>query len=661
MTALQGPLGLVRATQAAAVAGLGAYAAQAAVALCGVAANGFFETWVYTGLLLVAAGLCLTRATMVAEERAAWLILGAGIVAWAGGEVYWNVALSDVAEPAIPNGSDVLWFAFFPCCYIAMVLLVRARVREFRSSLWLDGVVGSLAIAAVGTALLFGALSAGGGALVNLDLAYLLADVLLLGCVISVFALTGWRPGVTWLLLGTGLALAAVVDGFFLYMNATGHNVDTTLVATLWPASALMIGAAAWQGAPAARPVRIEGFRIVALPALFAAAALGVLVYHAVDPVNTPALFFAVATLVGVIVRMALTYRENLTLLEGTRREALTDALTGLSNRRRLLLDLDEKVARANTHRPCALMMFDLDGFKAYNDRFGHPVGDALLARLGRNLGAAVAGAGRAYRLGGDEFCVVATGPRTELATIAQKAHAALHDTGRGFDISSSFGVVLVPDEAPDTEHALNLADERLYAHKGESRRTTVTRETSDALVAVLKECQPALDGHLSEVARLARDVGARMGMRPAELDDVTRAAQLHDIGKVAVPDDILDKHGPLDEAEWDFVRQHTLVGDRILSAAPAMSYVAEVVRASHERFDGAGYPDGLAGAAIPLGARIVAVCDAYHAMTGGRPYRAAIEPEQAADELRRCSGAQFDPEVVEVFSEMLSPVTAGR
>ena len=125
MTALQGPLGLVRATQAAAVAGLGAYAAQAAVALCGVAANGFFETWVYTGLLLVAAGLCLTRAAMVAKERAAWLILGAGIVAWAGGEVYWNVALSDVAEPAIPNGSDVLWFAFFPCCYIAMVAFVE--------------------------------------------------------------------------------------------------------------------------------------------------------------------------------------------------------------------------------------------------------------------------------------------------------------------------------------------------------------------------------------------------------------------------------------------------------------------------------------------------------------------------------------------------------
>ena len=169
MTALaQGrPIGLVRATQVAAVAGLGAYAAQAAVAVCGAAADGFFETWVYTGLLLVAAALCLSRGATVAKERAAWLILGAGILAWAGGEMYWNVALSDVAEPAIPNGADLLWFAFFPCCYVAMVLLVRARVREFRPSLWLDGIVGSLAIAAVGTALVFGALSAGGGALVD--------------------------------------------------------------------------------------------------------------------------------------------------------------------------------------------------------------------------------------------------------------------------------------------------------------------------------------------------------------------------------------------------------------------------------------------------------------------------------------------------------------
>ena len=660
MTALgQRPINLVRGTQVAAVAGLGTYAAQATVAICGAAADGFFETWVYTGLLLVGAALCIARGVTVAKERAAWLIMGAGILAWAGGEVYWNLALSDLTEPAIPNGSDLLWFAFFPCCYVAMVLLVRSRVREFRASLWLDGVVGSLAIAAVGTAFVFGALSAGGGALATVDLAYLLADILLIGCVISVFALTGWRPGATWTLLGAGLAIAAVVDGFFLYMDATGGEVNTTLVATLWPASSLMIGAAAWQGAPAARPLRIEGFRVVALPALFAAAALGVLAYHAIDPVNAAALSFAVATLCAAILRMALTYRENLALLEGTRREAMTDALTGLSNRRCLLSDLDEAVGRASTERPCALIMFDLDGFKAYNDRFGHPVGDALLARLGHNLGSAVGGAGRAYRLGGDEFCVVAHGERAELEALAAKAHSALHDTGRGFDISSSFGLVLVPNEAPDTEHALNLADERLYEHKGESRRRTVTRETSDALVAVLKECQPALDGHLNEVARLSRDVGNRMGMRSAEVDDITRAAQLHDIGKVAVPDDILGKHGPLDEAEWDFVRQHTLVGDRILSAAPAMSVVAEVVRASHERFDGAGYPDGLAGASIPIGARIVAVCDAYHAMTGGRPYQAAIGPDDALRELRRCAGAQFDPDVVEAFCELMSPVAS--
>ena len=661
MTAgVHSPVGLVRATQLAAVAALGAYAAQAAVAVCGAAADGFFETWVYTGLLLVAAALCLSRGVLVESERAPWLILGAGIVAWAGGEVYWNLAYAnDLAEPPIPNVSDVLWLAFFPCCYVAMVLLVRARVREFRASLWLDGVVGALAIAAVGTALVYGALSAGGGAVVTLDLVYLLADLVLLGCVVSVFAITGWRPGSTWTLLGAGLATAAVVDGFFMYMDATGASVDSTLVATLWPASALMIGAAAWRSAPSARPLRIEGHRVVALPALFALSALGVLAYQAIAPVNAPAMALAMATLGAVIVRMALTYRENLHLLEGTRREALTDALTGLSNRRRLLMDLDELTARADAESPYALIMFDLDGFKAYNDRFGHPVGDALLARLGRNLADTVEGRGRGYRLGGDEFCVVASGEREELVELARASHHALRDTGRGFDITSSFGMVLVPDEAPDTEHALNLADERLYEHKGESRRATVTKETGDALMAVLRETQPGLDGHLNEVATLARNVAAHMGLRPTELDEVTRAAQLHDIGKVAVPSDILDKGGPLDEDEWEFVRQHTLVGDRILSAAPAMVNVAEVVRASHERFDGAGYPDGLAGRSIPLGARIVAVCDAYHAMTGGRPYRPAIEPAAALDELRRCSGEQFDPDVVAAFCELLAPATA--
>jgi HD-GYP domain-containing protein (c-di-GMP phosphodiesterase class II) len=162
-------------------------------------------------------------------------------------------------------------------------------------------------------------------------------------------------------------------------------------------------------------------------------------------------------------------------------------------------------------------------------------------------------------------------------------------------------------------------------------------------------------------VAALAREVGARLGVTGPELDELTRAAELHDVGKVALPASILRKPGPLDESEWSFVRQHTLVGDRILSAAPALSSLAHVVRASHEHFDGTGYPDGISGEDIPLGARVVAVCDAYHAMTSDRPYRSALAHWEAVEELRMCAGRQFDPVVVAAFCELMESAAEGQ
>jgi HD-GYP domain-containing protein (c-di-GMP phosphodiesterase class II) len=151
-------------------------------------------------------------------------------------------------------------------------------------------------------------------------------------------------------------------------------------------------------------------------------------------------------------------------------------------------------------------------------------------------------------------------------------------------------------------------------------------------------------------VAELAVAVGRRLGLYGEDIDEIARAAELHDIGKVGIPDAVLSAPRALDEIEWELMRQHTILGERILNAAPALRPVARIVRASHERWDGAGYPDGLAGEDIPKGARIVAVCDAYEAMTSERPYRRAVSHEQACAELRAMAGRQFDPEVVEAF-----------
>jgi len=454
----------LRIAAALSVAGLGAYAAQAAFAVCGASATNFFEIYVYNALIAAAAGFCLYRAMVEPRERAAWLLVGLGLAAWAASEAWYSLFLSGDASPAMPSVSDALWLLFYPACYATIILLVRARVREFRASLWLDGAVGALAMAAVGAALVLPAVGASGDfSEVAVDLAYLLGDVMLIGLVISAFALTEWRPDRTLLLVGTGLVLSAVVDGFFLWQGATGTAVDSTLVATLWPASALMVGAAAWQR-PVMNPRRAEGWRLLAMPASFGVAAVGVLLAGLVLPIVPTARALAIASLLAVIGRMSMTLRENKALLEGTRREALTDALTGLANRRRLMLDLEHEVSVANEDAPCTLLLFDLDGFKQYNDRFGHPVGDALLARLGNRLGLAVGSAGMAYRLGGDEFCVIAAlDPKRALA-LRDRTREALTDRGRGFEVGSSCGHVMIPAEASDVSSALRLADERLYA-----------------------------------------------------------------------------------------------------------------------------------------------------------------------------------------------------
>ncbi len=217
----------------------------------------------------------------------------------------------------------------------------------------------------------------------------------------------------------------------------------------------------------------------------------------------------------------------------------------------------------------------------------------------------------------------------------------------------------MLPVEALTPSEALALADERMYAEK--AARPGTRRGTCDVLMQVLREREPELHDHSDGVTLLALAVGRRLGLSAEQLDEVARAAELHDIGKIAIPEAVLHKAGPLDDREWELMRQHTVIGDRILQASPAMRPVARLVRASHERWDGGGYPDRLAGEEIPLGARIVAVCDSYSAMTSDRPYQQ--EPathERAIAELRRCAGSQFDPAVVDAFCAVTFTAVVG-
>ena len=253
--------------------------------------------------------------------------------------------------------------------------------------------------------------------------------------------------------------------------------------------------------------------------------------------------------------------------------------------------------------------------------------------------------------MGGDEFCVIADGDNLDRGRITSAALRALRDEGDGFQISSAYGAAMLPDEATELSEALRIADTRLYGNK-DSRRASAGRQTREVLLSVLHERDADLRGHLSAVARLARAVGEALGLPDAELHDLTLTAELHDVGKLAIPDSILSKDGALTEDEWVFVHRHTVIGERILASAPALARISRLVRSTHERLDGRGYPDGLSGEQIPLLARIVSACDAFHAMIEERPYRPALSEENAIAELRRCSGTQFDPEVVEALIE---------
>jgi len=613
-------------------------------------------------VLLISSALILAKALAAGRERLAWLLIGAGVLAWSLGEVHYTAVLWDAEVIAIPSPADIGYLLLPPLALAGIVLLLRARARAVPRTLLVDGVIAALAVAALSAALVFETVLEnveGNAAAVATNLAYPLGDLVLLSLIVGALAGTGWRLDRTWMLLAIGVSTFWLADSLYLVKTAEGTFTSGGPIDTGWWAGLFLIAAAAWQRPPArVRTPAGESLRLIAVPLGFGLVGLGLLVYGCVTSLNPLAIVLAAASLAAVMLRLTLTFKENVAMLRASRDEAMTDALTGLGNRRALAVAIEDLVPQGDEPpRPLVLALFDLDGFKHYNDTFGHPAGDALLIRLGRNLTACLEHRGSAFRMGGDEFCVLIEPGADEPAQLVRSAAAALSESGDGFSIGCSFGSILLPEEASDPAEALRIADQRMYAQK-HAGRMSAGRQSKDVLLRALTERSPDLGGHLSSVAELAERTARRLGLPAEEVERIRHAGELHDAGKVAIPDAILSKPGPLTEDEWGFVRRHPLIGERIVRSAPSLSRVAELVRSTHERFDGDGYPDRLQADAIPLGSRIVAVCDAFDAMTSGRPYAAARTPREALDELRRCAGTQFDPAVVETFRAVIAEST---
>ena len=346
-------------------------------------------------------------------------------------------------------------------------------------------------------------------------------------------------------------------------------------------------------------------------------------------------------------------------------RDAIVPGLLSLAAFR---AQLEVDVERAHRYdRALSMALVDIDRFRYVNLKHGYAAGDAVLAAVGTAIASGVRGSDLACRTGGDEFAILFSETASDAASRAvERIIVELEDIEaagvRGF--SASAGVAeLTAGESPEAlldraRHGLESARSRgggrvSVAPIGDATFTSEDSSGGDvaaALVSALAERDRYTGEHSESVVDLTARVGESLALDADEIGRVQMAALLHDIGKVGVPDAILNKPGPLDDREWEIMRQHPVIGERILRAIPGMGSIARTVRHEHERWDGSGYPDGLAGPEIPIGARIILACDAYHAMTSDRPYREAIGHTRAMSELSSNAGSQFDPSIVEAL-----------
>jgi len=435
----------------------------------------------YDAVVLGAGIACLVRASDHERERRAWLLIGLAILAWGAAEVYWTAFIDGNPAAPYPSPADVGYLAFYPLAYAGLAMLVRARAHEMNWRLWMDGAIAALGAAALGAAFVFDFVAeqtTGTPLQVATTLAYPLGDIAMVAVVVGVVALTGWRPGRTWALLLAGLAALVFADIAFTLQSTEVTLPGGDWIDPIYLIGAVCLGATAWQPAEATEitsPQRGAGHREIVVPALFAGVMIGLFAMQYFSATSGLSTVLWTATMTAVIVRLAMSDRENRSLLEQVR----TDALTGLSNRGRMQVDLDEQCERATEEHPAMLFLFDLNGFKRYNDTFGHPAGDELLARLGYALSEAVGDDGVAYRVGGDEFCLLLTCGEERFDDVAREAAKALTASEKGIDVASSWGGVSIPREANSPSTALQLADVRMYAQK-ESRR--VAHEGHDEL-----------------------------------------------------------------------------------------------------------------------------------------------------------------------------------
>ena len=466
---------------------------------------------------------------------------------------------------------------------------------------------------------------------------------------------------------GAAALLVSLIDG-----SGTAAIVSEVAISATTQYALNLVLVSAAVAVTARRPFAelvVSSARATSVPfALMGSAALMLVVLWQRSPVLS-------AALVGPLLAISLYQRSAYQALRAMRL-ALTDPLSGLGNHRSFQERLKHELLRAEADdEPFTLCMIDVDDFKRINDLYGHPVGDRVLASVGRRLRQN----GEAFRLGGDEFALLLPGVTADEAlstassVLARIGSLELADVG---SVTASAGVAGFPHQAFDRDELIRLADSALYWAKehgknrvhvyrpdvvelAELRRLAhgpdrAARFRAAASLAKAVDARDTYTGsHSTRVAELSAWIAHRLGLDREHIELTRLAGSLHDLGKLAIPEEILRKPGPLTDPERLVLQRHPEIGHRMLESL-GVDPVAEWVLHHHERWDGTGYPERLCGEEIPLGARIIFVADAYDAMTSDRAYRGRLTPREAIEELERCSGTQFDPEIVAAFAREL-------
>ena len=671
---------------------------------------------VYGGAAIMA-WLASRRCAGVARLRSAWRLIAIGEVFYLLGLMAQTCYEAFAGSKPFPSLADPGYLLFAPFVFAGLLHFPFApEARGERIRRVTDCVIIAIAGGAVIWAVLLGPAAVSGGTTLQtvVSVAAPAGDLILIGgLATAILRQTLPVSAVAMRLLTVGLLVIVAADLVYGWLSLHseyrgGHPVDSLYIAAL---AMFLLGAAAQPAPgvagglrPTRHPARASWVPWLAVGIVFVV--LGIAILNEDHAHDHQLLVTTVVVIVLVAIRHLSAQRDLLAAnreLEAAHAEldalATTDPVTLLPNHRALVASINQEIARAQRRGTRAAVAFvDVDHFKALNDTFGHAAGDRALAELGALAKSCLRANDVVGRWGGEEFVILLADTGAEAAMIvaerlrtAVAAHRFAGDAKAR--LTCSIGVAVYPDDGRTRRELLISADQAMYTAKrfgrnqtfaasdpavpavGPHSQATTAGVDEDALTGAVEALALLVDqrdsytgAHAADVAELSRRLAVELGCDPVQAAGIAMAARLHDIGKVAVPDAILLKPGRLTDDEWAFMHQHPVVGADVLSRIPALRPITAAVRAHHERWDGTGYPDGVAGEDIPLAARIIAVADAFDAMITARPYSDPIPPSAALAELARCAGTQFDPSVVAAMegalplwdvAEVLNPAAA--